>query len=41
MTDKNTQEDKDFEYTTGMDIADSLGLIVLCVAVVAMLLFGK
>jgi hypothetical protein len=41
MTDKNTPEDKDFEYTTGMDIADSIGLILLCLAVVMAVFFLK
>jgi hypothetical protein len=27
---KQPKEEKDFEYTAGMDLADSIGLIVVC-----------
>jgi hypothetical protein len=35
---KQTNTDKDFEYTIGMDIADSIALIV-CMALVCLVFF--
>lgn len=33
-----SDEDKDFKYTAGMDVADSIGLIILMALVLLMIL---